>query len=127
MISVVIALGVVTSLASAEDTAAANTWIGLVDAGQWAQSWDAAGTLFKSQIAEPRWASTIQEVRGPLGSMSSRSVKTVTKTHSLPGAPDGEYELVQFQTNFANRTGAIETVVLAHEPTGWKVDGYFIR
>ena len=109
------------------DLLAANSWVALIDAKRWNDSWSTAGTLFKSQMPQPRWASTIQPVREPLGSVSSRSVKSVTKTKSLPGAPDGEYEVVQFHTSFANKTDAMETVVLAHEASGWKVDGYFIR
>ena len=99
----------------------------LVDAKRWNDSWAAAGTLFKSQMPQPRWASTIAPVREPLGAVSSRALKDVTTSKSLPGAPDGEYEVVQFQTSFAHKPEATETVVLAHEAAGWKVDGYFIR
>lgn len=106
---------------------AANTWIGLVDAKRWDDSWNAAGTLFKSQMPQPRWATTIQPVREPLGTMASRSLKNVTKANSLPGAPDGEYEVVQFQTSFSNKAHATETIVLSRETSGWKVVGYFIR
>jgi hypothetical protein len=62
-----------------------------------------------------------------LGGVSSRVLKSATKSRSLPGAPDGEYVVVQFQTSFANKAAATETVVLSHEASGWKVDGYFIR
>ena len=109
------------------DIIAANTWVGLVDAKRWNDSWATAGTLFKSQMPQPRWASTIAPVREPLGAVSSRVLKGVTKSKSLPGAPDGEYEIVQFQTNFANKAAATETVVLSREASGWKVDGYFIK
>jgi hypothetical protein len=109
------------------DLQAAKAWVGLVDAKRWDDSWTAAGTLFKSQMPQPRWASTIAPVREPLGPVSSRSLKGVTKSKSLPGAPDGEYEVVQFETNFANKAAATETVVLSHEASGWKVDGYFIK
>ena len=42
-------------------------------------------------------------------------------------APDGQYEVLQFDTDFQNKRSAVETVVLAAEPDGWKVDGYFIK
>ena len=109
------------------DLTAAKTWVGLVDAKRWDDSWATAGTLFKSQMPQPRWALTIAPVREPLGAVSSRVVNGVTKSKSLPGAPDGEYEIVQFETTFANKADATETVVLSHEATGWKVDGYFIK
>ena len=106
---------------------AANTWVGLVDAKRWNDSWATAGTLFKSQMPQARWTTTIAPVREPLGSVSSRALKGVTKSKTLPGAPDGEYEVVQFQTSFANKAAAIETVVLSREASCWKVDGYFIK
>ena len=109
------------------DLISANTWVGLVDAKRWDDSWAAAGSLFKSRMPQANWASAIAPVREPLGAVSSRAVKTITKSKSLPGAPDGEYEVVQYQTTFANKAAATETVVLAHEASGWKVDGYFIR
>jgi hypothetical protein len=49
------------------------------------------------------------------------------QTKSLPGAPDGDYDIVRFNTEFANKHGAVETVVLTREAGGWKVDGYFIK
>lgn len=109
------------------DLNAANNWVSLVDAKRWDDSWSAAGTLFKSRMPQSHWPSTIQPVREPLGAVSSRSLKSITKSTSLPGAPDGEYEVVQFQTSFAKKASAIETVVLSREASGWKVDGYFIR
>jgi hypothetical protein len=109
------------------DLSAANDWVSLVDAKRWKDSWAAAGTLFKSQMTQDNWVTVIQPVREPLGAVASRFLKTITPTNSLPGAPVGEYELVQFQTDFASKPAATETVVLSHEASGWKVDGYFIR
>lgn len=109
------------------DVGAANAWVGLIDARRWNESWAAAGTLFKSRMPEANWASTIAPVRAPLGAVEARALRALTKTKSLPGAPDGEYEVLQFQTSFANKAAATETIVLSHEASGWKVDGYFIR
>jgi len=122
-----LALGAAPAAAGQADVAAANSWVLLVDGKRWEDSWSAAGTLFKSQLPEARWASTIAPVRLPLGSVVTRNLKSVTPTKSLPGAPDGNYEVVQFQTSFANKAEAVETVVLSREESGWKVDGYFIR
>ena len=105
----------------------AGDWTALVDHQRWNESWAAAGTLFRSAISQEGWASKIKSVRDPLGAVSSRTVQNVTKASKLPGAPDGEYEIIQFQTDFANHKDATETVVLARENSAWKVDGYFIR
>jgi hypothetical protein len=47
---------------------------------------------------------------------------------SLPGAPDGEYVVIQFKTAFENKKFAIETVTPMLDGDGkWRVSGYFIR
>ena len=111
---------------SAAAERAAMEWVALLDREQWDKSWETAGTLFKSKITAADWASTVRSVRHPLGGVSSRKLQGAEAASKLPGAPDGEYEILQFDTSFANKE-AIETVVLAREASGWRVDGYFIR
>lgn len=106
---------------------AARQWLALLDKGNWEASWRAAAGVFKSQISVSQWATTIQPVRLPLGAASSRTFQSVTKTNSLPGVPSGDYEVIQFRTDFAHKPGSIETITLAHESNGWKVAGYFIK
>ncbi|MBW8753840.1 MAG: carboxylesterase family protein [Sphingomonadales bacterium] len=109
------------------DMVAAKAWLSLVDSAQWDQSWTAAGAIFKSQMPQAAWASANQKFREPLGAVSSRILKQVTRFSSLPGVPDGEYEFLNFQTSFATKPGATETVLLAHEASGWKVLNYGIQ
>jgi hypothetical protein len=70
------------------------------------------------------WASANQKFREPLGAVSSRALQRITRLSSLPNAPDGEYEILMFQTNFATKSGATEILLLAHEASGWKVVSY---
>jgi DNA-binding CsgD family transcriptional regulator len=120
-------VSVADSPISSESAGSAREWLALVDGQHWDESWSAAGTLFRSSITSAIWASKVQPVRQPLGSVSSRVLQNVTKATSLPGAPDGHYEVLRFATSFAHKANAIETVTLAHEPSGWRVDGYFIK
>ncbi|QUM74625.1 helix-turn-helix domain-containing protein [Sphingopyxis granuli] len=113
--------------ATAASANQARNWLTLIDQQNWSESWGKAGTIFRSQISADGWASAIVPVRKPLGTVISRSLAKVTKTTSLPGVPAGEYEVLEFQTNFAAKRGAIETVVMVKEQAGWRVDGYFIR
>lgn len=106
---------------------AARQWLTLLDKGSWEASWRTAAAIFRSQISASQWASTIQSVRPPLGAASSRTFQSVTKASSLPGVPSGNYEVIQFRTDFAHKHGSIETVTLAHESDGWKVAGYFVK
>ena len=106
---------------------AASSWLALVDKGAYADSWTAAGGLFKSQITADKWAMALKSVREPLGAVASRKLATETETASLPGAPAGHYDVITFTTSFASKSGATETVVMAEEPAGWKPIGYFIK
>ncbi|MET1753925.1 DUF4019 domain-containing protein [Novosphingobium sp. RD2P27] len=131
MISIAIAVALASAtnpkVPCGAEPAEAAAWVSLLDQRHWDESWAAAGPLFKSQTPQARWASIIEPVREPLGAVSSRAVQSVTNASSLPGVPDGQYQVVKFHTSFAHKKGATETVVLACEPSGWKVSGYFIR
>ncbi|MBO9559664.1 MAG: DUF4019 domain-containing protein [Caulobacter sp.] len=107
--------------------ASAEAWAKLLDGQHWADSWKTSGTIFRSKLTEADWTATIQPLRKQLGAVSSRTLKSVSSATSLPGVPDGEYKIIQFATVFANKPDAVETIVLTHEGTAWKVDGYFIR
>ena len=109
-------------------TAAAQSWLALVDAGKYSESWGAAATTFKSGVTQEKWDSSVSGVRGPLGKLVSRQVKSAEFKTALPGAPDGKYVVIQFSTTFANKAAAVETVTPMQESDAtWKVSGYFIK
>lgn len=128
VLSAPLALVALSSLAAfSPEAAAAGHWLEILDAQQWNQSWEGTGKLFRLNLTQDQWAKMAQAVREPLGAVQSRAAVGVTKAQSLPGAPDGEYQIVQYRTAFANKASAVETVVLAREDKRWKIVGYFIR
>ncbi len=69
-----------------------------------------------------------QAVRKPLGQTVSRVLFSKRYHTSLPGAPDGEYVVIQFNTSFENKKSAIETVTPMKDEDGkWRVSGYYIK
>jgi hypothetical protein len=49
-------------------------------------------------------------------------------TKELPGAPDGEYVVIQFRAAYAKKKSAIETVTPMLDADGrWRVSGYFVK
>jgi DNA-binding CsgD family transcriptional regulator len=121
------ALSASSSASDQASTASAEAWAKLLDGQRWAESWASSGGVFRSKVTQADWTATVQPLRQKLGTVSSRSLKSISSATSLPGVPDGEYKIVQFATVFANKPDAVEAVVLAHENSGWKVIGYFIR
>lgn len=109
-------------------TEGAQTWLALVDGGQFEASWDAAATLFKSSVTKEQWNSSLKGAREPLGSLSTRQLRGAEYKTQLPGAPDGKYVVVYYDTAFAQKAAAKESVTLMEEPdASWKVAGYFIQ
>ena len=107
---------------------AANAWLALVDAGKYGDSWTTAASLFKKAVTKEQWTAQAQAARQPLGALVSRKVSTRTTATSLPGAPDGQYVVIQYESVFANKKRAVETVTPMLEPDGtWHVSGYYIK
>jgi hypothetical protein len=106
----------------------AQSWLTLTDEGKYSESWDAAAQMFKSAVTKEQWQSAMKGSREPLGKMRSRRLKAATYTKTLPGAPDGEYVVIQFDTSFEHKQSAVETVTPMLDTDGkWKVSGYYIK
>jgi hypothetical protein len=109
-------------------TVAAQSWLALIDEEKYSESWSAAAATFQSALSDANWGSSVSRVRGPLGKVLSRQIKSAKFKTSLPGAPDGKYVVIQFSTAFAKKAAAVETVTPVQESDGtWKVAGYFIK
>lgn len=107
---------------------AAEAWLSLVDSGKYGQSWSEAAGFFKGAVTKAQWGQSVQSVRDPLGKLVSRKVKDTSFKTSLPGAPDGEYLVIQFESAFANKSSAVETVTPMLEKDGkWRVSGYYVK
>lgn len=108
----------------AQAKAVAMQWLATADAGDYAASWDQAASVFQQAITRAKWTNALQSVRSPLGAVNSRVLKSAEFTRSLPGAPEGEYIVVQFETAFENKAAAIETVTPMKGADGaWRVSG----
>ncbi len=107
---------------------AAEKWLALIDGGKYTESWNQAAAYFKNAVKQEQWEQSLHAVRKPLGRLLSRTVKNKAYMTSLPGAPDGEYVVIQFDASFENKKSAIETVTPMLESDGnWRVSGYYIK
>lgn len=106
---------------------AAGKWLALIDGRQYLDSWEQAASLFKQQVSADNWLQSISAARQPLGAMISRKLISATYATSLPGAPDGEYVVLQYQTTFRYKKSAVETVTPMLDNKRWRVSGYYVR
>jgi hypothetical protein len=106
----------------------AERWLSLVDEGKYGESWKEAAEYLRNVVRQEQWEQSARAGRKPLGRLVSRKLASATYRTSLPGAPDGEYVVIQFSTSFENKKSAIETVTPMVDKDGkWRVSGYFIR
>ncbi|AKM32547.3 hypothetical protein AB870_05275 [Pandoraea faecigallinarum] len=107
---------------------AANLWLGLADVNRAQQSWQQAAPVFQRAISAQDWASSLESARSPLGKVKSRKTHDAVFTRSLPGQPDGEYVVIQYDTVFENKAEAQEMVTMVFGIDGrWRVAGYLVR
>ena len=106
----------------------AEAWLAKVDGGDYSGSWDQAAAFFRQAVTRDQWIASLTQVRTPLGKCLKREVLGAQEMTNLPGAPPGEYVVIQFSADFANKKGAVETVTPMREDDGsWRVSGYYIK
>ncbi len=108
--------------------AASMEWLKLVDNGRYEASWDSSSVLFKRAVGKEQWKRQVSAVRAPMGKVTGRKLRSKHYATSLPGAPDGEYVVIQYETSFEKKRSAIETVTpMLDEDGTWRVSGYYIK
>ncbi|HLG88401.1 MAG TPA: DUF4019 domain-containing protein [Alphaproteobacteria bacterium] len=96
------------------------SWLQLIDTGDYANSWKQASPSFRASVAEANWEQQIKAARGAFGLVKSRNLKSVTHN----GA---DYTVVRFVSNFENKPKATEMLSLVRLDGQWRADGYLIR
>ena len=108
--------------------AAATAWLATVDKGDYATSWQNAAELLRNAASEAQFARSLDSALGSFGPTIRRTILNSSYRTELPGAPDGEYVVIQFSTSFENKKEAVETVTPMLEADGtWRVSGYYVK
>ncbi|MGB9257678.1 MAG: DUF4019 domain-containing protein [Candidatus Korobacteraceae bacterium] len=107
---------------------ATTDWLKLVDSGNYAQSWDEAATVMKTMVAKEQWQQILQTNRAPLGTLVSRKLTSAEYKEDLPGAPRGQYVVLQYVSSFEHKSSVIETATPTLDTDGrWRVSLYFVK
>lgn len=107
---------------------AAENFLLLLDTGQYAQSWDEAASLFRQQMPKEAWVRQVSGLLSSVGTVKNRSITSAEYRTQLPGAPDGEYVVIEYRSSFANKQQAVETITPMLDKDGqWRVSGYFLK
>lgn len=106
----------------------AEKWLALADGGKYNETWTEAAEYFRKAVTCEQWEHALEAVRKPLGETIYRRLKSAVYKTSLPGAPDGKYFILQFDTSFKNKKTALETVTSMLDKDGkFRISGYYIK
>jgi Protein of unknown function (DUF4019) len=107
---------------------ATQSWLASVDRGNFGQSWQETSSFFQSKISKADWEKALAQVRAPLGTVVNRNFIGASYQADLPGAPKGEYVVIQYKTDLSSGGTFIETITPMLDTDGrWRVSGYFVK
>lgn len=106
---------------------AAESWLKLIDDGEYAKSYQESAPPMRDLVTEDNWVKGVAGARKLMGGLVSRKILGCNYLERLPGAPDGKYVVIRFETVFKNKRKAIETVTPMLVDGKWLVSGYYIK
>ena len=112
------AVGPATTLTPSPDVRA-KQWLTLVDDKNYTDAYKQMGLAAQGKIASAPWAQKLSSTRDPMGAMASRDIKSINLS--------GQSATVQFESSFAHKAQAIETVQLVSDKGAWSVVGYNVN
>ncbi|HVZ19079.1 MAG TPA: DUF4019 domain-containing protein [Terriglobales bacterium] len=127
---VLLLLSLAAQAQAPEDKArfAAEQWIVLVDDGQYDESWKEAAKVFQDSVSSSDWQKKTEAERTQLGPRESRKLKDIKPGPGAKGLPGGQYVQVKYQSSFANKKVATETITAVLESDGnWRVAAYSVN
>jgi hypothetical protein len=102
-------------------------FLGYLDEGRFADSYAYTGMLLRAGADREAYAAQIQKARAGTGALQARELIDAAYNTSVEGAPQGQYVILHYHSNFANRQDTVETITLALAKGYWRVDGYYIK
>lgn len=112
----------------AAGTEAGRAWLILLDKNDFGSAWEKASVLVREHVTKANFINNAEQVRKRLGKLISRELVISQYKTSLPGAPEGEYVILRFESNFEHKKKITEMVTPQKDPDGiWRVAGYYVR
>jgi hypothetical protein len=126
--AVALTMMILSGIAGAQQTPrvaqAARSWLMLVDAGKYNESWNDVAQYLKQRITKSQWVAQLQQARMPLGEVKSRKFVGTQFKNAIPGLPPGQYAAVRYATKFEKAPASTEVVAMVFERGEWHVMAY---
>jgi hypothetical protein len=108
---------------SEEKTAekAAQTWMALLDSGQFEKSYEHLGAETQKTMTRENWVTYLDKTRKPLGQISSRKLIKTEDEKSTTAAVNKSVVL-RYESSYRNQKPIVEEFAVMQEPDGnWRV------
>lgn len=107
-------------------TSEARKWLTIMDHNDFSHAWEQASILVRQSITKEAFIKEASRSREPLGSFIKRDILIAQPKTEMPGAPQGQYVLITFKSEFHNKQPVNETIIVQKDPdNSWRVAGYF--
>jgi hypothetical protein len=112
----------------AQAEVAARSWVQLIDAGNYAESWKQASDRLKQQVTESEWGEALRQSRNwGIGKVKSRQIIAAKSGTKLPNTVAEHWVIIWFRTSFDAFDYALETVIVRGDARDkWCVVSYDI-
>lgn len=97
----------------------ARQWLVLVDDKNYSSSWMQSAKAFQGRQKADAWAKDAGTKREPLGAVASRGLKSIDLSRN-------NIAVIRYDTVFAHKASAVETVTLGFENGSWAVTDYSV-
>ena len=109
-------------------TVAAMDFLKLVDTGDYEAARKEGAALLKERVTLNDWIAKLAGVQVTLGPVLKREQVEASYSTTARNSPDGEYVMLTFTSNFKQKVGVSETIiVMLDKNRGWRVAGYFFK
>ena len=108
-------------------TTAAMDFLHLIDAGEYAESWQVAAKLMQEKVTREEWVEKLAKARALSGALVERKEQSASYSTTAKDSPDGEYILLNYESRFQSAESVEEYVTVMLEGGSWRVAGYFIQ
>jgi hypothetical protein len=112
------AVGAATTMTPAPDVRA-KQWLTLLDDKNYADAYKQMGPTAQGKTAANVWTQKMSGTRDPMGAMASRDIKSIDLS--------GQSVTVKFDSSFAHKAQAVETVQLVSDKGAWSVVNYTVN
>jgi hypothetical protein len=103
-------------------------WLTLIDGGNAGAAWDDSAPQLKKAVTREKFVAAMRELRKPLGKLATRNPVRFARSHEMPGAPSGDYAIIEYEAKFAGGKKLAEVLVWTlADGDIWRVAGYEYR